>query len=207
MPMPLTAPATTLLAHAGTTLQPAEPARAALVLVAVQEEYRNGRLPLVGVDAALDEICRLLHRMRRLEVPVIHLRHLGRPGGGLFDPGGTGALIIPAAGPRDGEIVIDKSLPDGFTGTDLAARLRAEGRDQPVFAGFMSHLCISSTARAALHLGFAPTVVGRASATRDLPAAAGETEPVPAEILHRATLAALADRFAAVVPDAGAWGG
>ena len=71
MPMPLTAPATTLLAHAGTTLQPAEPARAALVLVAVQEEYRNGRLPLVGVDAALDEICRLLHRMRRSGLPAI----------------------------------------------------------------------------------------------------------------------------------------
>ncbi|MEN2979826.1 cysteine hydrolase family protein [Tistrella bauzanensis] len=205
--MPVTGPATTLLAHAGASLAPAEASRAALVLIDVQEEYRNGRLPLVGVDAALDEIIRLVHRMRQLEVPVFHIRHLGRPGGALFDPDGSGSLIIPAAGPRGDEPVIPKALPDAFTGTDLAGRLRAAGRDQPVFAGFMTHMCVSTTTRAALHLGFSPTVVARGCATRDLPPAGGEAEPVPAELLHRATLAALADRFAAVVPDAGAWGG
>jgi len=47
-------------------------------------------------------------------------------------------------------------------------------------------------------------VVDAASATRDLPDGAGGV--IPAEALHRATLAALADRFAVVVRDSRAWG-
>ena len=42
-----------------------------------------------------------------------------------------------------------------------------------VLAGFMTHMCINSTARGAFNLGFAPTVVAAATATRDLPGTDG----------------------------------
>lgn len=65
-----------------------------------------------------------------------------------------------------------------------------------VLAGFMTHMCINSTARSAFSLGFRPTVVASATATRDLPAPDGSI--VPASQLQAASLAALADLFAVV---------
>jgi nicotinamidase-related amidase len=64
----------------------------------------------------------------------------------------------------------------------------------------MTHMCVSSTARAALDLGYGCTVVGNACATRDLPDGHGGV--VSAAELHRVELAALRDRFAVVVDGA-----
>jgi hypothetical protein len=66
-----------------------------------------------------------------------------------------------------------------------------------VVGGFMTHMCVSSTVRAALDLGYGCTVVGNACATRDLLDCQGEV--VSAAELHRAELAALGDRFAVVI--------
>jgi nicotinamidase-related amidase len=66
----------------------------------------------------------------------------------------------------------------------------------------MTHLCISSTVRAALDFGYGCTVVAAATGTRDLPD--GQGGVVDAVSLQRAELAALADRFAVVVPNAAA---
>ena len=66
-----------------------------------------------------------------------------------------------------------------------------------VLAGFMTHMCVNSTARGAFNLGYAPTVVAAATATRALPGVDGD--PVPASMLHSASLAAIADLFAVVV--------
>ena len=63
----------------------------------------------------------------------------------------------------------------------------------------MTHMCVNSTARGAFNLGYAPTVVAAATATRSLPGVGGE--PVPAAVMHSASLAAIADLFAVVVPD------
>jgi nicotinamidase-related amidase len=60
-------------------------------------------------------------------------------------------------------------------------------------------MCVSSTARAALDLGYRVTIPHDACATRALP------DPVtgaaiPGAEIHRHALAELADRFAVVVP-------
>ncbi len=102
-----------------------------------------------------------------------------------------------------GESTIEKALPNAFAGTDLQQTLEDLGRKQLLFAGFQTHMCISSTVRVALDLGYASTVVARACATRDLPD--GEGGVVAAADLHRASLAALSDRFALVVADSTAW--
>ncbi len=75
-------------------------------------------------------------------------------------------------------------------------------RKHLVVAGFMTHMCASSTVRAALDLGYRCTVVAGACTTRDLPDGCGGV--VAAAEVHRAELAALADRFATVVPDTAA---
>ena len=193
----------TLLALAGAPATPSPLDSAALVLIDAQREYTEGALPLVGVEAAVAEAARLLELARKAGVPVFHIVHHGKPGGALFNPEGPLSGIVAPLIPLDGETVVVKHLPNAFAGTDLDARIRATGRKELIVVGFQTHMCVSSTVRAALDLGWRTTVVDAASATRDLPDGAGGV--VPAEALHRATLAALADRFAVVVEDSRAW--
>ena len=89
--------------------------------------------------------------------------------------------------------MIDKPLPNAFAGTTLAEAL---GPREPILVGFMTHMCVSATARAALDLGRFATIAMDATGTCDLPGPLGGV--VPAAEVHRAELAALADRFAVV---------
>ena len=96
--------------------------------------------------------------------------------------------------------MIEKGLPNAFAGTELKAALDALGRKEMVLAGFMTHMCVEATARAATDLGLKATVVASATATRDLPDPLTGAA-VPAAEVHRNALAALNDRFAVVVGD------
>ena len=98
--------------------------------------------------------------------------------------------------PIAGEPVIEKTLPNAFAGTDLQARLEATGRKNLVLAGFMTHMCISSTARAALDLGYRTTIDADSCATRDLPDGRGGA--IAAAAIHDVVLAELSDRFAII---------
>jgi nicotinamidase-related amidase len=69
-----------------------------------------------------------------------------------------------------------------------------------VLAGFMTHMCVNSTARGAFNLGYASSVVSGATATRELPGPDGQA--VSAAALQAASLAALNDMFSVVVPKA-----
>lgn len=190
---------TTLRKLAGLPAEPAPLAESALVLIDCQNTYRAGTMALSGVDAALDEAAKLLARARRLGIPVFHIQHDGGPGS-PYDIRQPVGAIADAVAPAAGEAVIVKHYPNSFVGTDLEAQLKATGRKAVVVAGFMTHMCVNSTARGAFNLGFAPTVVAAATATRDLPGTDGQ--PVPAAMLQQASLAALADLFAVVVTDA-----
>lgn len=193
----------TLLAIAGAPTHPSPLDVATLVIVDAQREYVSGRLPLAGIDAAIIQAAALLALARRHGVPVIHIIQHTAPGRPIFDPTTPNVEIVPALTPIDGEPVIKKALPNAFAGTELQAKLRdiagAAGRKEMILAGFMTHMCISATARAALDLGIRTTIVAAATATRDLPDPLGGV--IPAETVHRTALAELADRFAIVVPD------
>lgn len=190
----------TLLQVAGAPLHPSPWNAAALVIIDHQEEYRLGGLPLSGLAEAVAELRRLLAAARDHAAPVFHVVHHGRPGGRLFDPVGPMAAILPELAPIDGEVVVRKALPNAFAGTDLEGLVRRTGRTELIIAGFATHMCVSATTRAALDRGFRTTVVAGAVATRDLPdPLSGDI--IPAATLHRAELAALADRFAVVVAD------
>lgn len=192
-----------LLQLAGAPLTPSPLDKSALVLIDIQREYSEGGLKLPGVEEAAGVAAELLALARTNGVPVFHIVHHGRPGGALFDPQGPMAEPMAAVAPRDGEAVLAKGLPNAFAKTDLDMLLKKTGRSELIVAGFMTHLCVSATVRAALDLGYRTTLVAGAAATRDLPDPLGGVQP--ADRVHRATLAALADRFAIVVKDARAW--
>ncbi|HEV8390476.1 MAG TPA: cysteine hydrolase family protein [Dongiaceae bacterium] len=190
----------TLLQLRGISIPPARLSDAALVIIDAQGEYRSGRMALPGVDPALARIADLLARARSADTPILHVAQLGQQGT-LFDPTTERGAILPQAAPAAGEPLIMKRLPNAFAGTELHERLRQAGRRNLIVAGFMTHMCISASTRAALDLGYQATVIADATATRALPAHDGGA-PIAAEIVHRTALAELADRFAAVVAGA-----
>ena len=192
----------TLLEMAGILPVPSRLSDAVVVVIDAQREYINGALPLPQVGPALDEIDRLLGRARRVGTPIIHIVHHGKPGS-VFAPGTAGATIAPQAAPAPGEPVVGKRLPNAFASTDLGDRVAALKRPAIVIVGFMTHMCVEATARASIDLGLKATVVASATATRDLPDPISGALLTAAEV-QRNALAAMADRFATIVPDVAA---
>lgn len=188
---------TTLRDVTGLGHTPAPLSHSALVIIDCQNTYREGVMRLDGVESALTEVARLLQRARAAGVPIFHIMHDAGPDTPYDIRAEIGQISDPVK-PGPGEPVIVKTHPDSFWQTDLGDRLRALDVQNLVLAGFMTHVCVNSTARGAFNLGFHPTIVGDATATRDLPGLDGSV--VPAPMLKTATLAGLRDLFAVVVP-------
>lgn len=178
---------------------PAPLSKSALVLIDCQNTYREGIMQLEGVEPALQECAQLLKRARDGGTPVIHIRHNAGPGT-PYDVEAPIGAIADVVAPIDGETVITKSYPNSFEQTSLDDELKKRGVTNLVLAGFMTHVCVNSTARAAFNHGYQTTVVGNATATRALENPAGGI--IAAEQMHNSALTALSDIFAIVVPSA-----
>lgn len=177
---------------------PAKLKDSALVMVDCQNTYRTGVMQLANVEPAIVEAQKLLRLARELKVPIIHIQHDAGPGSPYDISVEIGAISTEVA-PQSGEDVIVKHYPNSFIETTLETKLRSLRIEDVVLAGFMTHMCINSTARGAFNLGFKPTVVAAACATRSLPTAAGKV--IDAQTMHDSALAAIRDLFAIVVDD------
>lgn len=186
----------TLRELSGLPQTPASLSDAALIMVDCQNTYRRGVMQLDGVEAAIRQAQKLLEMARAAKSPIFHIQHDAGPGS-PYDLGAEIGAISTEVAPRAGEPVVVKNYPNAFVHTDLEAQLQALGVKNLVLAGFMTHMCINSTARGAFNLGYAPTIVAGATATRALPGPDGAA--VPAQAVHVAALAALKDLFAVVV--------
>ena len=190
--------AQTMLQIAEANLPTGTPGDAALIVIDAQEEYREGALKLSGLAPALANVARLIAHWREQNGTIIHIRHHGEPGAAMFDPDGPYVSIMPEVAPGEGEPVLVKHVPSAFGGTDLQARLEAQGIDHVVLSGFMSHVCVSTTARVGNELGYRVTIADDAVTTRDLPAADGQGV-IKAADLHRAEMTMLSDIFARIL--------
>ena len=186
----------TLREIAGLGAEPNHLKDSAVVMIDCQNTYREGVMQLVGVEPALEECRRLVERARAAGVPLLHVQHDSGPGSPYDITAEIGAIATPVA-PAGEEPIIVKHRPSSFFETDLDARLKELGVENLILAGFMTHMCVNSTARSAFNLGYRPTVVAGATATRDLPTPDGGV--IKARDLHNASLAGLADLFAVVV--------
>ena len=173
----------------------------ALIMVDCQNTYRHGIMQLTNVEPAIKEAQRLLQMARDLKIPIIHIQHdagVGTP----YDVTAEIGAISDEVSPKNGEAVVIKNYPNSFIATPLEAQLKALGIENIVLAGFMTHMCINSTARGAFNLGFKPTVVASACATRSLTGANGKV--IDAQTMHDGALAAIRDMFAVVIDDVNA---
>ena len=188
---------TTLRELTGLGHTPTTVAKSALILIDCQNTYREGVMKLEGVEPAHAVCADLLARYRAAGRPVIHIRHDAGPGTPYDVNARIGAISDPVA-PAAGEPLITKAYPSSFEKTDLDQTLKKLGVEELALCGFMTHVCVNSTARAAFNHGYKATVVANATATRTLPNPTGGV--TPAKELQDASLTALHDMFAVVVP-------
>ncbi len=116
--------------------------------------------------AAVQNCGRLLQAAREADVPCVHVKIEALSGtardagpahrrlGWCYPPGSPETRFLEPVAPRDGEIVITKTVSGAFTATNLDAVLRHMGVQWLVIAGFETDECIEATGRAALDLGY-----------------------------------------------------
>ena len=187
---------TTLREIVGLGQQAAPLKDSALVMIDCQNTYRSGIMQLTGVEQALQEAQKLLHMARALKIPVFHIRHDAGPGT-PYDVNAPIGAIADEVAPVAGEAVITKHYPNAFIQTDLDAQLKTAGVKNLVLAGFMTHMCINSTAHGAFNLGYNVAVVASATATRPLQAASGKV--LSAQEVHDGAIASTRDLYAAII--------
>ncbi|WP_460146777.1 cysteine hydrolase family protein [Pseudomonas sp. S2_A02] len=140
-----------------------------LVVVDLQNEYLpTGKLPLTGIDAAVENAIRVISHARDTGVPVFHIRHESADDAPIFAKGSTGAETQPDVVPQGNEPVIVKKHINAFRETDLKQQLEAADVEEIVVIGAMSHMCIDAVVRAAADMGYPVTVLHDACATLDL---------------------------------------
>ncbi|MEU7282451.1 isochorismatase family protein [Streptomyces sp. NPDC045431] len=168
-------------------------ADATLVMIDFQNTYRTGVMALEGAEEALAAAARLLSAARAQGARVVHVVNDGGEGT-PYDIRAEIGAISPEVAPVEGEPVVVKRVPNAFHDTELEKTLGELGAGpELVLAGFMTHMCVTFTAQGAFNLGYRPTVVAEATATRALPASDGTA--LPAEALRNAALATIADLF------------
>ncbi|MEU5921047.1 isochorismatase family protein [Streptomyces sp. NPDC047141] len=168
----------------------------ALIMIDFQNTYRTGVMRLDGAERALAAGARLLAAARAAGAPVVHIVNDGGEGTPYDIRAEIGAISDEVA-PVEGEKVVVKQFPNAFHATDLEETLKDLGvTGDLVIAGFMTHMCVLFTAQGAFNLGYRPTVVAEATATRPLEAPDGSVQP--SEVLQAASLTTVRDLFGTV---------
>lgn len=177
------------------------PSRRALVVIDVQNEYFTGGLPIEHPDRhqSLERIVEAMQAARSAGIPVVVVQNTAPAGSPLFARDSHGWQLHPrvAAQPRD--LLVEKTQPDVFAGTPLAAWLRERDIGTLAIAGYMTHNCDASSAMVALHLGFAVEFLADAAGSVPYRNAAGHAS---AEEIHRVFSVVLHSRFGWTGPTA-----
>jgi ureidoacrylate peracid hydrolase len=160
----------------------------ALMVIDMQNGFLDpkGSMAAIGMSheamlPALPGCQRLVEAARAAGVPVIYTRYVYMPDysdGGLLPNemlpamrevnalvnGTWDAEVVPDLKPKDGDIVIDKSRPSAFYGTQLEPVLTSLGVRNLVVAGITTNVCVETTVRDAGQRDYHVHVVSDATA-------------------------------------------
>lgn len=169
----------------------------ALLVIDVQMEYFTGKMPVTHPQGSFENILTAMGGAAAHGIPVILVQHSApQPDSATFRRGSREWEIHEQVLAMPHDRIIEKSLPGSFTGTGLDELLRGMGVDTVVIAGYMTQMCCDTTARQALHLGYAVEFLADATGTLNVSNSAGA---VTAEELHRAILVTQQMRFSRVL--------
>lgn len=182
----------------GSTLEPKAPVGLLIV------DFVNGFAdPAVfgggNIAPAIERTVALLSHARERGWPVAHTRivfadddadenifTLKVPGLLSLKEHAHNSAIVPQLTPREGELVVRKTVPSAFFGTSLAAWLALRGVQTLVIAGAVTSGCVRASVVDAMQCGFRPLVLSDC---------VGDRAIAP----HDANLFDMAQKYAAVM--------
>lgn len=169
----------------------------ALLVIDVQNEYFMGQLPVSYPENSFPNILKAIDSANGYKIPVIIIQHTApQENSKTFRKGSDEWKLHSEILLRPHDYLVEKALPGSFTGTDLESWLRGRQIGTVAISGYMTQMCCDTTARQALHLGFAVEFLSDATGTLRISNYAGT---VTAEELHRAVLVTQAMRFSKVL--------
>lgn len=170
---------------------------AALIVIDVQEGFRDGSWGLSTNAGCEGNVRFLLSTWRSRGWPVVLVRHDSSEPSSPLRPGQPGNRFMEGIeGSHD--LLVVKSVNSAFYGDpDLDSWLRSNGIDDVVICGITTNHCCETTARMAGNLGYRVTFVLDATRTFDRTTPDGTV--ITAAELMRSTAANLHGEFADVV--------
>lgn len=174
----------------------------ALLVIDVQKEYFDGALPISYPSGHLETILKVMDVAAKAGVPTAVIRHhQADPDSPIFRLNSDAWQLHPEVEERPRDILIDKTLPGSFTGTNLDGWLKKVGADTVSIAGYMTHMCCDTTARQAFHEGYKVEFLRDATGTLTVENSAGVAT---AEQLQQSILVAQ-QMFISEVIDSETW--
>ena len=169
-----------------------------LLLIDIQNDYfQGGKFELYQSEQAANQAKTMLQLFREHDLSVFHIQHINQsPNAAFFVPNTEGVNIYKSVCPQNGEIVIEKHTPDSFYQTTLKSELDKKSISHLVVCGMMTHMCVDTTVRAAVNLGYKITLIEDACATKELE---WNNVMVPALIFQATFMASLNNKFAKIL--------
>lgn len=182
----------------GSTLEPKAPV--GLLIVDFVNGFADPEVFGGGnIASAIERTVPLLAHARERGWPIAHTRivfadddadqnifTLKVPGLLALKEHAHNSAIVPQLTPREGELVVRKTVPSAFFGTSLAAWLAQRGVQTLVVAGAVTSGCVRSSVVDAMQYGFRPFVLSDC---------VGDRAIAP----HEANLFDMAQKYAAVM--------
>lgn len=173
----------------------------ALLVIDVQNIYFQGPLKITFPPESFGNIQKVMDHAAARAIPVVVIQHGASALGGGFSRGSENWKLHPEIEKRHRDVLIEKTLPGSFTGTNLEEWLKTHGIERVVISGYMTQMCCDTTARQALHLGYKVIFLSDATGTLAVENQEGRIED---KDLHKAVLITQAMRFSEV-KTAGEW--
>jgi nicotinamidase-related amidase len=167
------------------------------MVIDAQNEYFTGRLPVTFPDNSLGNILKAMNHADEVGIQVAVIQHTAdSPDSPTFRKGSDEWRLNSEVEKRKRDILIEKTLPGSFIGTNLEKWLRELGIERVAICGYMAQMCCDTTALQAFHLGFQVDLLSDATGTLSVQNSAGS---ISASDLHRAVMVTQAMKFSRVI--------
>ncbi len=168
----------------------------ALLVIDVQNEYFDGKLPVTYPEGSFANILNVMDAAVTHNIPVIVVRHGSKDADALyFKTQSYEWELHPEIEQKNHQLLIDKEWPDSFAGTGLDEWLKKNMIDTVTICGYMTHMCCDTTARRAFHLGYNVEFLSDATGTLTLSTASGSVQD---KELHN-TVLVIQERFSTIM--------
>ncbi|MCV0428958.1 MAG: cysteine hydrolase [Roseibium sp.] len=121
-----------------------------------------------NLSSVIEHINALTKEVRRRNGAVIWIRHCGTAGES-FEPGTSSWAFLPELIRNEDDTIVEKSLNDGFAGTELKRTLEELQPTRVMICGWATDFCVDSTVRSAVSNRFPVAVVSDAHTLADRP--------------------------------------